>query len=286
MSTLPDGSSQPSKLRYGGRGGAGSRPRSITPSSPKSHSLPQSTSPSSSTSLKGIPPPVPAIPTSSLAGRRGAPNLPAPLVLRALSPHNVPDLNTPPLSATTHTSSTPDSEYLNTPRTPYFYFDEAFDKSHDPQPSSPNTSGSMTRSLRRLASLTQGLFVKDRSLKAPPPTPTLPSPISSTHDSFPPPLTSPSETSITSEWYEATEGHCDDTPDTFEASVPHPDPLPAPIIVELPQSGGRGRSASSATVKPRRRKLPDERRQREPPRTQGEWNNDIGEVIVALRLLK
>jgi hypothetical protein len=63
---------------------------------------------------------------------------------------------------------------------------------------------------------------------------------------------------------------------------------PAPIVVELPLSEGRARSASVVTItgKTRSRKHKGERRQRE-PRTHGDWNReDMGEVIVALRMLK
>ncbi|KAF7377292.1 hypothetical protein MSAN_00149500 [Mycena sanguinolenta] len=290
LSTVSDVNSEPSKMRYGGRGGAGSRARKIKPSSSKARTLPQSTSASSPACLKDAPPPVPAIPTTTLAERRGAANLPSPLILQAPSPYNAPDLHTPPLSATTH-STAPDSEYPNTPRTPYFYFDEAFDNSQGAPRPPPNPSGSMTRSLRRLASLSQVLFAKDRSAKAPPPTPALPSPISSgTHDSTPQstPLTSPSETSFASEWHDAHEEHHDhtDMPETFESSTPHPDPPSTPIVVELPRPEGRVRSTSTVTVKARGRKHTGERKQRPPPPAQGEWNNDINEVIVALRLLK
>ncbi|KAJ7256181.1 hypothetical protein B0H12DRAFT_1112719 [Mycena haematopus] len=295
VTTLSDVGSKSSKMRYGGRGGAGSRLRSIPQPSPKGHSLPRSrssnfrtkwTSVSSADVLRDVPPPVPAIPIASFAERRGAANIPSPLVLRASSPIVLD--NTPPLSATTHTSAT-DGDFPNTPRTPYFYFDEAFDgRCVQSPPPSPSTSGSMRRTLRRLASRTQRLFVKDRSQKTPPPVPALPSPISSTHDRPAPsiPPTSPSETSPTSEWFDAPEVH-PATPETCSSPepplVPEPDPLSAPIVVELP---GRVRSASSATVKAPGCKPTGERKHRERRRTRGEWNNEMGEVIVALRLLK
>ncbi|KAJ7922655.1 hypothetical protein B0H13DRAFT_105402 [Mycena leptocephala] len=232
-----DFGSQPSKMRYGGRGGAGSRPRTLPPRPPiaegekltpvVSDSLPQSQSANfktkwlnrvaSSDALEDNPP---ATPVSSLAGRRGATNVPPPLILRAASPQIVSGL-TPPLSAlsTTSNSTATDSEFSPTPRSPYFYFDEAFDSRHvrgdSPLPS-PAASGTMSRSLRRLASRTQEFFSRDPFHKAPPPTPTSP-----THGLVPPPpLTSPSVTSVaTSEWF--------DTPDSVETDefLIYPTPL-------------------------------------------------------------
>ncbi|KAF8151842.1 hypothetical protein K438DRAFT_1988140 [Mycena galopus ATCC 62051] len=309
-STLSDVGSQPSMMRYGGRGGAGSRFRVIPQPPPQGSSIPQSHSQPSNFKTKwrpvssvdfvdDVPPPVPTIPASSLAGRRGAANILSPLVLCASSPQIVPSLNTPPLSATTPSSSATESEFPNTPRTPYFYFDEAFEapRAQSPLPS-PNTSGSMSRSLRRLASRTQEFFLKDRSLKAPPPSPALPSPISSTYEGSTissgstrsMSLSSPSETSLTSEWYDAPESY--DNPIepsiaiTPEPSISHPSP-PVPIVIDLPRpGGGRARSASSVTVKARHKHTGERERKQREPRTRGDWNNDMGEVIVALRMLK
>ncbi|KAJ7867023.1 hypothetical protein B0H14DRAFT_2732193, partial [Mycena olivaceomarginata] len=269
------GGSKSSKMRYGGRGGAGSRPRSISSTPTKCESITRAARATSVSAPKrpdapqDAPPPVPAIPASSLAGRRGA----APLVLRAPSPQIVP----PHSSATTPSTAT-DSEFPTTPRTPYFYFDDAFDTPplQVPPPPPPSTPSAMSRSLRRLASRTQELFSKDRFLKAPPPAPTLPmglgQPIpfpfpspgpsppspSPSHDATTP-LRSPAETSLTSEWY--------DPPDA------------------------RARSASSATVKAhahvQKQRRGRHRDRGERPRGHGEWNrDDVGEVIVALRMLK
>ncbi|KAJ6564450.1 hypothetical protein B0H19DRAFT_1258896 [Mycena capillaripes] len=283
------------KVRYGGRGGAGSRPRTIAPPPiPKrdkvaSDSLPQSQSSNfktkwlsraASSDALNTPSLISDTPTSSLAGRRGTTNIPSPLILRNPS-ESVPDLNTPPLSAmsTTTTSTATYSEDALSPRSPYFYFDEAFDSSQSELPvHSPTSPGTMSRSLRRFASRTQGFFSKDPSVKAPPPTPMSPTHVTPVFS----PLTSPSETSVaTSEWYDPPESP------TYDPENSHPAPLPAPIVVELPLGGRtRTRSPSVATVKPRARKQKGDRKQRE-PRPHGEWNrDDLGEVIAALRMLK
>ncbi|KAJ6513602.1 hypothetical protein C8R47DRAFT_615990 [Mycena vitilis] len=274
------------KVRYGGRGGAGSRPRNVVPppiaqdeslTKGVSEPRPQSSdfkakwlSRVASSEALDAPPPVPAIPTSSLAGRRGALNIPPPLVLRDTPSA---DLATPPLSAMSTTSTMADSQGARTPHSAYFYFDEAFDPS--PNESPVRTPGSMSRSLGRFASRTKELFSKERFTKAPPPTPASPAPPSQ--------LTSPSETSVRSEWFDQPEAPALPAPASAAAS-------PTPIVVELPLSGGgRTRSASVATVKARPRtprKQKGDRRARE-PRTQGDWNReDMGEVIVALRMLK
>ncbi|KAJ7437463.1 hypothetical protein B0H11DRAFT_1935930 [Mycena galericulata] len=306
----------PTKLRFGGRGGAGSRPRSppITKHKP---AIGASTVPLNSamkwlkrTPSNEVEAAMPA--ASSLAGRRrGSTNVPAPLVL--LPSHVVPDLNTPPLSATstsTHSTAT-DSEFsrtLCTPRSPYFYFDEPLDSPRVSTESPfPSPTNGLSRSLRRLASRTQVIFSKE--LLKPPPMPMPPTPNSPTSRApllpSSPPLILPPQITAASEWYDPPED-----PELGEPACPSPLPLldsvslpaplepapappPTPIVIVLPTSGGRTRSASEVTVKPhsrRKHREKGERKQREAreqPCTHGGWNrSDMGEVIVGLRMLK
>ncbi|KAJ7038430.1 hypothetical protein C8F04DRAFT_361432 [Mycena alexandri] len=311
--------SQPKKMRYGGRGGAGSRARdirvprsspppivengqytfaSIQPESQTSDLtaiwVRQSASPGDSCNVPTETAPRPAIPTSSLAGRRGANKILAPLILSAPASQTVPTLNTPLSAMSTTTSSTAtDSEFAPTPRSPYFYFDDAFDSrsvaAERPLPSHTSSS-SISRSLKRLASRTQGL--RDLFLKPPsmPPTPTSPThPASSSQLSVAPPvppLPSASRPSsqasqasgVSSEWYDPPES----------PTLPEPSDLPSsPIVIELPH---RARSASVVTVKGPTRALKHKgdrkRKHREQPRAHGEWNrDDLAEVIVSLRML-
>ncbi|KAJ6527908.1 hypothetical protein DFH09DRAFT_1186438 [Mycena vulgaris] len=316
QSTLDNGPQSP-KLRYGGRGGAGSRPRTYAPivkddqlGRVTSANVPQLQASSSnfkaawlrrtasSDAATDIPtlttpvPSVPAIPVSALAGRRGTINMPAPLILREPPSRPVPEIQTPPLSAastaTTSTTTTTDSQFPLTPRSPYFYFDDPFDSpgvaSESPLPSplpSSTVSGSMSRSLRRLASRTQIFFSKDLFLKAPKMSQTPTSPTFATSPTFQPspsptPLASSSRTSVvTSEWFDTPEPA---TPPEPPVSRVDPDLAP-PLTDDFPR---RDRSPSEATVKPQRRK-----KKRREPRVQGDWNrNDMGEVIVGLRMLK
>ncbi|KAK7023236.1 hypothetical protein R3P38DRAFT_3270755 [Favolaschia claudopus] len=310
------GTDQQSKIRYGGRGGAASRPRLIPPAAPivetvtkaRNFNLPESQAANFKSkwlqrapSVDGLriasanaeaPPPVPDMPPQlSIAGRRGTARIPGPIVVPPTpiqQPH--PSVSTtPPLSAS-H-SSTPDGE---TPRTPYFYFDDAFDASsrvQSPLPS-PRSPSTMSRSLRRIASRTQEFFTKTRSraLRVPPSTPVLPDLPSSSSSSVRDEATrsssshspSPSRASLTSEWYDSSD--VPPSPEPFLADPNRPRTPSIPIIVALsPTPGGRARSASSATVKVRRHK----HKEKALPRNAGDWNrDDMGEVIVALRMLK
>ncbi|KAJ7689331.1 hypothetical protein B0H17DRAFT_1331845 [Mycena rosella] len=334
------------KFRYGGRGGAGSRARSHVPPMPPlplNDDLERVTianppeSQSSNFRSKWLnrvassdgvapdhPTPAPLIPTIAL--RRGTISIPKPLILRDTPSHADPGIQTPPLSAVSTLATGTDSEFPRTPRSPYFYFDDPFDNlpsaSESPLPSPSAPSGSMSRSLRRLASRTQQLFSKDIFLKAPPvpPTPSSPtfqypmppSPSSLMSHTAPPlpssptPPASSSRTSVvTSEWYDPPE-YAGPPEYARPASLlelkpepePEPEPEPAPpppvvaqpesdhqaFVVDLPVSGGRTRSASEATVKS---KSTGRRKKRREPRTHGEWNRgEMGEVIVGLRMLK
>ncbi|KAK7051977.1 hypothetical protein R3P38DRAFT_3594131 [Favolaschia claudopus] len=317
-SSVSSNADQQSKIRYGGRGGAASRPRLIPPAAPivetvtkaGNFNLPESQAANFKSkwlqrapSVDGLriasanaeaPPPVPDMPPQlSIAGRRGTARIPVPIVVPPAPVRQPPPSvnTTPPLSAS-H-SSTPDGE---TPRTPYFYFDDAFDASsrvQSPLPS-PRSPSAMSRSLRRIASRTQEFFTKTRSraLRVPPSTPVLPdlpssssssvrdeeARSSSSHSHSP----SPSRTSLTSEWYDSSD--VPPSPEPFLADPNRPRTPSIPIIVALsPASGGRARSASSATVKMRRHK----HKEKALPRNAGDWNrDDMGEVIVALRMLK
>ncbi|KAJ7182995.1 hypothetical protein C8R43DRAFT_18246 [Mycena crocata] len=185
-------SDPPQKIRYGGRGGAGSRARSMTLKSPivagstvslvrvaesqaanfKAKWLKRSAAePSDPSNSSDDIPPVPAMPSnlSSLAGRRGAINVPSPLILRDPPSRPVPGIKTPSTAASTASNSTgTESDVPCTPRSPYFYFDEPLEspsvRAESPLPS-PSATSSISRSLRRFASRT---LLKDLFVKAPP----------------------------------------------------------------------------------------------------------------------
>ncbi|KAJ7176903.1 hypothetical protein C8R46DRAFT_1213474 [Mycena filopes] len=335
MATLDSQSTK--KMRYGGRGGAGSRARTIVRPAPTPivgqytfATIPESqttnftanwvrqtasppTSPRESSDTLPDTPPVADIPSSSLAGRRGAAKIPAPLIIAPAS-GTVP---TPLSSATssTSTSTATDSDFTPTPRSPYFYFDEAFDSRSIgaglplPSPTASTTttstsssnSKSFSRSIRRLASRTQVL--KELFLRPPstPPTPTSPTSPSPALAALPvpplPPLPTltlrpPSQVSQASEWYDTPESPTSTDPAPSAPSTALLAPVSDAIVIAL-DLPGRRRSASVATVKDRKhthKHRGERERERERrhhgPREQGNWNrDDLREVIVGLRML-
>ncbi|KAF7307704.1 hypothetical protein MKEN_01130400 [Mycena kentingensis (nom. inval.)] len=306
----------PSKLRYGGRGGAGSQARCLSPGSPKGTSTPDKTlvSKLSTLNLKATMPrsestrDLPPLPEKSASGtlakRRGT-LTPAPLVLHNTPPHSpAQPLATPPLTANSTTTASTGASESRTPRTPYFFFDDAFEadaappaKSASPTLSTSASTASFSRSLRRMASRTQEIFRKDlfanlnangkASSSPPPPLPVarpqatmIPagSCSSSSFDRSPSP-------SITSEWF-------DEPPSPpweaqLASGLTKASPRIPPFVLELSADGEnsdkrsqlqRSRSTSEATIQQAFSKRPN---------SQGKWNRgDVREVIVELRNLR
>nr|GAT59090.1 predicted protein [Mycena chlorophos] len=249
----------PTKVRYGGRGGAGSRTRIVSPA-PKSpaaqlpslrrtKSVPMLALPPAPT--KELPPlPSSEMFSSELAKRRG--NTPAPLNLRR-QPSMV---SSPPLSASSTSSSA-----SGTPRTPYFYFDEAFEATETPKQDESLVASSLvrksskaafSRSLRGFKSRTQVLLSSSKDLFKPP--------------SSAPPCLLPVQTTPESPT------HLEDG----EADL---------IMVELPPRRSRNRSASQATVKAAAAAAASTKGDRLSA-CSGRWNrSDMREVIKELRML-
>ncbi|KAF7297215.1 hypothetical protein MIND_00954600 [Mycena indigotica] len=187
-----------------------------------------------------------------------------------------PTVSTPPTPASDISTTPSEAELPRMPRTPYFYFDDAFDEpslneSSHPSPTSPPTS--ISRSFRRIASRTQGLLFKDLTGKPtpmPPPaeTQTRPIPMSK---SLPPPSDSSSDSS---EWPDHDQPEL--PPDTDSTS----DSETTPIHVDLPSLNQPQRVGSQATL----HAVP---RQSARFSAGGRWNRaDVREVIMELRLLK
>ncbi|KAJ7289788.1 hypothetical protein C8J57DRAFT_1706469 [Mycena rebaudengoi] len=299
------------KFRYSGRGGAGSRPRVVTNGleltlgqtlkNGISHADANLSKcfkrASHSEKTPAVVPPVPTIPPSSLALRRGASNIP-PLVLPP-SPRLPSHMATPPLSSTASSFGTTSttSEFVSTPHSPYFYFEDPPDVPAFHESQSPSSPGMLSRSLKRFASRTQLLFLKPPASPLSPSLPPLPHPLPLKLPAPAPPpaptdsVRCPSQTSLAlsqtsfalSEWYDP------------------PESPTSPASSELPSSGftisaaavnssTHTRSPSDATlVVPQRRK--ERVRRHKKPREvtacdEGEWNRDEMEVIVGLRMLR
>ncbi|KAJ7058104.1 hypothetical protein C8F01DRAFT_307435 [Mycena amicta] len=261
-----------SRVRFTGRGGAGSRARLAAEKSPN-NKTPSLLSRESTPNLSMESPESLPVPTSSLAKRRGT--VLAPLVLQQPPTMTPPVTNTPPPLSATSTASSSDIEAARTPRTPYFYFDDAFEATTRP-PSSLSSPTPSTTLFRRIASRTQGLFTKDLSVKqsplpmahlspaaAVPLDPTLPT---KPHPS--PTLSASSNTSSdTSEWFDTPESPTDSDSAT-------------PIVVELPSLSSRNHPASEATVQAGTNGKGERV-------SGGKWNrDDVREVIMELRRLK
>ncbi|KAF7320987.1 hypothetical protein HMN09_00185600 [Mycena chlorophos] len=309
-STASSSENTPTKVRYGGRGGAGSRTRIVSPA-PKSpaaqlpslrrtKSVPKLALPPAPT--KELPPlPSSEMFSSELAKRRGT--TPAPLNLRR-QPSMV---SSPPLSAssTSSSASTNNADASGTPRTPYFYFDEAFEAIETPAAPSlvrKPSKAAFSRSLRGFKSRTQVLLSSSKDLFKPPssappcllPAQTTPvlvmdlppvSPISLEQTQAQVQMTKPQpsptfstssssdESSVHSQWFDPPESptHLEDG----EADL---------IMVELPPRRSRNRSASQATVKAAAAAASTKGDRLSA--CSGRWNrSDMREVIKELRML-